>query len=567
MAIAGLDRHSNSCPPRRLRAFPSRLTLDYRTSSRFHVACSVGPKTRSKILHTHSHTSWLISDGSRESPHAHSKTAWATSGSAANPTYLLLAACFVLALIAYAYLGFYSRYMADDYAALRPIQSHGFFGAQIRWYQAWTGRFSYTFLNSLAALFGPAMPRVVPALLLTLWFAAAVWASYQIHALAGSISWPRVFLFPAFIIFATLETAPNVSQSLYWQSASLTHVAPFIPLSLYVGLVSQGVGQRHKPFWCKLNLACAGILTFVAGGLSDAYTVFQSCGLILSILALEIFAGAQLKSSVRPYLVVGLVGSLLALTILVASPGNSIRQGFFPRRLNGFDVLVVTIRYSVGFVGKLVFTNLLIVLVSVTLPLFVVLREFSVTDAPRWDRRVCIRLLLLTPVTVILLIICCTGASVYAISVMLPERARILLSLVVICGIVVWSRAAAEYVAAELHGISREGKQIISISATVLQVCLVISPLVSCFSIFTIREQARSFAADWDRQDARLKAAKQDGVADVTVPQIGDFQSRIGKGPSELHLRADPGFWINQVTATYYGLKSVRANEDVALSH
>jgi len=358
-----------------------------------------------------------------------------------------------------------------------------------------------------------------------------------------------------------------MSQSLYWQAAALTHVAPFIPLSLYVGLVSQGVSQRHKPFSRKFNLACAGILTFVAGGLSDAYTVFQTCGLILSILALEIFAGTHLKSRIRTYLVVGLVGSLLASIIVVASPGNSIRQGFFPRQLDGLDILVVTIRYSVGFVVKLVLNHPLIVMASISLPFLIVLREFSLTDAPRWNRRLCIRLLLMTPVTVILLIMCCTGASVYAISVMLPERARILLSLIVICGILVWSRAAAEYLAAKLRRISWNGKQIISILATVLLVCLVISPLVSCFSVFTIREQARSFAADWDRQDSQLKAAKQDGIADVTVQQIGDFQSRIGKGPSELHLRADPGFWINQVTASYYGLKSVRADEDVALSH
>src|SRR5262245_22017121 len=100
--------------------------------------------------------------------------------------------------------------MADDYSALRPIQTHGFPGVQIIWYQAWTGRVSYTFLNSLVALLGPAMPRFTPGLLLTLWFAAAVWAFYQMHSLTNSTSWPRVVLFAGFIVFATLEAAPNV---------------------------------------------------------------------------------------------------------------------------------------------------------------------------------------------------------------------------------------------------------------------------------------------------------------------------------------------------------------------
>jgi hypothetical protein len=230
-------------------------------------------------------------------------------------------------------------------------------------------------------------------------------------------------------------------------------------------------------------------------------------------------------------------------------------------------MLGFTIRYSVGFVGKLVLIHPFIVVTSVTLPFLIVLREFSLSDAPRWHRRLCIRLLLMTPVTVILLIMCCTGASVYAISVMLPERARILLSLIVIFGIVVWSRVAAEFLAAKLSRISWKRKQITSTSATVLLVFLAMPPLVACFSISTEREQARSFAADWDRQDSQLKAAKREGSADVTVHQIGDFQSRIGKGPSELHLRVDPGLWINQVTASYYGLKSIRANEDFGSSH
>ena len=465
----------------------------------------------------------------------------------------------MLALIAYAYLGTYSRYMADDFSALRPVQSHGFLGAQITWYQSWTGRFSFSLLNSLFALLGPAMPRFTPGLLLTFWFAAAVWASYQIYSLSGSITRPRVVLGAAFIIFATLETAPNLSQSLYWQTAALTHFTPFIPLSLYVGLISQGVRRKH--FSRKFSLACAGILTFVAGGLADAYVVFQSCALILAILAVEVFAGAELQSRIRAFLVAGLIGSLLAFTIVLASPGNAVRQASFPKHFNVVETVAVTMFYSLGFVAKQLIKHPIIFLVSLSLPLLMVMRAFGVSE-PRWSRRLCIRLLLLTPLTVFLLIMCCTGASVYAISVMLPERARILLSLIFICGTLVWSRAAAEYLAGKFATIGDERKQFISASASVLLLLVTLAPLISCFSTVKISEQARSFAADWDRQDSQLKAARQSGVADMTVPQIGDFQTRIGKGRGDLYLRADPSFWINQVTATYYGLKSLRANEE-----
>src|SRR5215510_8539111 len=110
---------------------------------------------------------------------AYSKiSAWVMSKSAARLTDTLLAASFVLTLIAYAYLGSFSRYMADDYSAIRMVGTHGLLGAQIASYQGWTGRFSFTLVADLLALIGPATTRFMPGLLLTLWFIGTIWASY-----------------------------------------------------------------------------------------------------------------------------------------------------------------------------------------------------------------------------------------------------------------------------------------------------------------------------------------------------------------------------------------------------
>jgi Family of unknown function (DUF6056) len=487
--------------------------------------------------------------------------AWATSKSATRSTDWLLAGLLALSLIAYASLGFYSRYMADDYSGSQIVRKHGFFGAQISRYQEWSGRFSFTFFDTLLASIGPATPRFIPTLLLTLWFGASIWATYKIHRLSGSVSWARVVLWPVLIIFGTLETATNVSQSLYWQTGALTYVAPFILLSLYVGLVGQSLSAGQKRLPSLFNLAFAGILPFIAGGFSDAYVVLQSAGLILSLLSLEIFASPQSKSRIRPFLVVGLVGSLLALAIVAAAPGNIIRQTYFPKQFAGWRIWAATLRYSTGFIARLVLTNPIIFFASLFLPFLIVVRDLNHGAKHTLDRRMCLRLLLVIPATVFALVLCCTGSSVYAISVMLPERAQILLSLVVISGVVLWSRIAGEYLANVLT-LSSKMRRNMSMTATILMMLLMLSPLISFFSILGMRHKARSFAADWERQDSVLKMAKENGVTDVIVPQIGDFQSRIGKGPSDLHLRTDSTFWINQRTATYYGLRSVRASDD-----
>jgi hypothetical protein len=404
-------------------------------------------------------------------------------------------------------------------------------------------------------------------LCLTLWFAAAVWAFHEMQAFSGGISWARVVFFSGFLILATLETAPNVSQSLYWQTAAITYIAPLIPLWLYVAVMVRGARERQKKFWYWFKFGCAGILIFIAGGFSDAYVVMQAAGFAFVVTAVETLPGVNFKSKLRPFLLIGLAASLLALIIVAFAPGTSVRQSHFPQHPGAWDILRLGVSYSVRFAGKLILTHPLISLISLTLPLLIVLRDFSQTGRRTWDRRICVWLLLITPATVFLLILAGTAPAIYAMSQMLPDRSRVLLSLVFICGTLLWSRAAGEYLAGKFLTIGRKVRQISASAVTVALLLIIIFPQISTLSILGLRYDARNFAADWDRQDLELKSAKQNGITEVEVPQIGDFQSRIGKGPSDLHLRTDPTFWINRVTASYYGLTSVRAKDEVVSSH
>ena len=475
----------------------------------------------------------------------------------------LLAGSFILAVMAYAYLGWFSRYMADDYTIARMVKTHGLIGAQVSWYLGWTGRFSFSFVASLLGLIGPATTRVLPALLLTAWIAATAWAIGQIHSLPVRTSWTRAVLFAGLIIFATLETAPNPVQSLYWQTGALIYIAPLVLLSLYVGIVNRFMRGTSQGLWSWSSLCAAGILMFVAGGFSDAYVVLQSCGLILAVIAAEIFAPQHFKRRVRPFLLVGVLGSLVALAIVAIAPGNSVRQAYFLNHLGLLQILSLTAVYSLGFVARLMLTHPVVLSILLGLPFLMVLRDKSSGDTPVWDRQLCIRLLVLIPPATFVLLACCTAPSFYGMSAMLPERARILLSLTFVCGAIVWSRAAGEFLLATVLPLRHNVKQIVRTGSTLLLLLMLVSPLGSFVSTLRLREQARAYAADWDSQDVELRAAKQSGVTDVVVEQIGDFQWRLAKGDSDLHLRTDPDFWINRETARYYGLSSVRAKNDV----
>ena len=108
----------------------------------------------------------------------------------------------------------------------------------------------------------------------------------------------------------------------------------------------------------------------------------------------------------------------------------------------------------------------------------------------------------------------------------------------------------------------RNTERVVHAGSVLLLALMLACPVASSVSTFALRERARAYAVDWDRQDEELRAAKEGGVRELTVEQIGDFQSRLGLGRSDLHLRADPNFWINKTVAKYYGLDSVAARED-----
>jgi hypothetical protein len=331
---------------------------------------------------------------------------------------------------------------------------------------------------------------------------------------------------------------------------------------LYVGIVIRRTRRPSQGFWYWSSFCAAGILMFVAGGFSDAYIVLQSCGLVLALITAEIFAPQYFKRTLRAFLLIGLLGSLLALLIVAIAPGNSARQAYFPNHLGLPQILGLTVVYSLRFIAKLMLTHPIVLSLLLGVPFLMVLPDKTARDTAVWNRQLCIRLLLLIPPATFILIACCSAPSFYGMSVMLPERARILLSLLFVCGTVAWSRAAGEFLLATRLPL-RYNMKTMRTGSTLLLMLMIVAPLVSFISTLRMREQARAYAVDWDRQDTELRSARQRGVNDVAVEQIGDFQWRLAKGPSDLHLRTNPSFWINRGTAEYYGLSSVRAKDDV----
>jgi Family of unknown function (DUF6056) len=479
----------------------------------------------------------------------------------------LLAASLALALAAHGYIGLFARYMADDYNTWRVVHARGFLNAQVHWYLDWTGRFSFSLVVSLCSLIGPRIVPFLPALLLASWVAALVWAVRQM-AWPGALksSYMEALLCAGLVIFATLKIAPDVVQSLYWQAGALSYITPLILFSFYLGLLSYSLrgATAHAARPSTLRLCSAAIVTFAAGGCSDAYVVLQTSALFLAVIVGARYAPAKLKSALRALLVAGLVGSLLALVVVALAPGNAVRQAYFPPPPGLFRILTLSALYTLGFAALSVFRQPLVFVLLLLWPFLTALKRPGRGAAAAEDAMKRAWLLVLIPIAVFALNVSCIAPALYGTSNMLPRRAQVLLSFTLVCGAAVWGRAAGEYAALALPFISQNAERLVRPGSILLLLLMLACPVASCVSTLALRERARAYAADWDRQDKELRTAKDSGVQELTVEQIGDFQSRLGLRRSELHLQTDPNFWINQAVAKYYGLRSVAAREDAA---
>src|ERR1041385_3999685 len=188
----------------------------------------------------------------------------------------LFLAALPAALVALAYVGLYARYMADDYCTADSLHKLGFLAFQRRWYTEWTGRFSFSLLLAAAEWVGPAVVPFLAASAIACWVAGAVLSVYRVAIL---LALPRPLLtslvLGELVVFATLNGAHNIAQSLYWQSGMLTYMPPLILFTLYAGVACRGLERRLAGRGFKPELAACAALTLLAGGFSESHALMQ----------------------------------------------------------------------------------------------------------------------------------------------------------------------------------------------------------------------------------------------------------------------------------------------------
>src|SRR4030088_2246691 len=159
---------------------------------------------------------------------------------ASMPRWLTMALGGVLALplAVYASVGGFARYTADDYCWAGVLRTEGFLAAQVSWYTIYSPRYAFTFIVNVVELAGPGIVPALPIAAILVWLATLTWTLRQF-----GLQTMHALLMAELAALATLQTAPDLPQSLYWQTGMLTYLLPLVLATFLIGWIRAAVQQ------------------------------------------------------------------------------------------------------------------------------------------------------------------------------------------------------------------------------------------------------------------------------------------------------------------------------------
>jgi hypothetical protein len=141
-------------------------------------------------------------------------------------------------------------------------------------------------------------------------------------------------LFAATFVWACCDAAPDVYQTLLWQTGAVTYVLPLIVLPwIAVALI-------------RTNPIAAAALAFIVSGFAEI--------LALSVCVAAIVAAIFTSGRMRRAALAATAGAIAGTLLLALAPGNAVRKTHFPDPPPLATEIAQTAEHSLGYVGSFV---------------------------------------------------------------------------------------------------------------------------------------------------------------------------------------------------------------------
>lgn len=457
------------------------------------------------------------------------------------------------ALFFLAYIGFYSRYWADDFCYLVIVQnSDSIYQAMRVIYTTWSNRYANVLLVGMVDFFGQQAIRYLPGMMI----ASLVLSFYLAIRQAGLFFQrslrPLLALNLALLLsFFTILQTPNRFQSVFWMMGLVTYFAPVIFLSLMTALILWGIRTSPSPGkgWAKLALLAG--LAFVSGGMSETTLAFQVTFFALFFLVMLFLSRPPQRQIGLIFSGVALAVSLLALLAVFLAPGNMVRLENIPESQFSISKIPLIFAFSFDFIWHSIRSFPVPATISILSGLglaLVILKDSQAKPLSSYAWLVLIAI----PGAAYILIASMVTPSVYVYGDYGYPEPRALFPAQFVLTTALTSFG---FFLGWLAGIPLSRRNVAGLSsgmivATILLFIAAAYPLWFLQKEIQTLPQAQRYAQHWDERDTYLVEQRQQGNLDVVLHGI--------RSPGGLiDLRQDQNFWVNRCVADFYDLNSI----------
>ena len=234
----------------------------------------------------------------------------------------LIALLSLAPLLLYAYLGQFSRIIADDYCVIAQGQAQGAWGWMLHAYNRLAGKYAREFLIGAMAPLDTLAPRIMPTIMIVLWLVGLCWLVFQCLAYLKIDRWRRALS----VTIAALTVTAGIHafyrpQSFYWYATSTDYTLPLTLLAVYLALAVWAARRPGRDALTSLGIIAGGALCFISAGGAEMFLVFQATFLTLCLLMALTLAPGYARRSYALAFGVGWLATLGGLAVQLIAPG------------------------------------------------------------------------------------------------------------------------------------------------------------------------------------------------------------------------------------------------------
>ena len=444
----------------------------------------------------------------------------------------------------HAYLGSFTRLIADDFCTAYFINRLGILRSAWYWYLNYTGFFSRSVINKILIWIDPYHMWVIVPAALIVWGGVSAWVIYFLtekETESKDRLWVSISLSFAFI-YLVLLINPQPTQSLYWWSGFSAYTVPLILVTFYFALYLITKRTEANGIGIAVLSITSFLMAFGIAGASESFSPTLLSSMIF-LLGWELLVTQyNMRKPTLWFLVMGFLGSCMALIVMISAPGNAIRQSFFRPPPSVIQIIQIAAKGYFDFLKATILEpQKLTGIFGVYIGSIVLgINALTIRVTNKW---VAVFFLLLG----IFFASLCFPPAAYGMSQAPPQRVLVISSFILAAGLVASGYSCGNWLSVWLSKDSKKSMTLAMIIAMSFLICF--SVWITSRNLYESRGIFLEFAGKWDQADAQILRAKSDGDESVTIPAMDVW---TGPGGVPIHKKNN---WINQCYSMYYGIQ------------